>query len=345
MARKTRNELVAAWIRCELDPRERPLHCHHEKTIVIDGREAFVGGIDLTSLSGDRRDSSRHPARAAIGWHDVTSVVSGPVVSDVAEHFALRWREVTGEHVAVGRPEPGAGSSTVQFVRTVPEHVYDGLRQGSFGVLETYVRAIRSAERLIYIESQYLWSPEIVALLAEKLRDPPNDGFRMLVVLPGRPKGGSDDTRGALAELIDADGDAGRVLGCSLYAPAGSVADLIYVHAKVAVIDDRLLIVGSANLNDHSMFNDTEAALVTDDAELAMETRHRLWAEHLECSLAEASGDPAELIDQVWRPRCEDQSRRRRDGQPMTHRISRIDGASRRSARMLGPLQGLLVDG
>ena len=166
-------------------------------------------------------------------------------------------------------PIPPHGSSTVQFVRTVPEHVYGGLRQGSFGVLETYVRAIRSAERLIYIESQYLWSPEIVALLAEKLRDPPHDRFRMLLVLPGRPKGGSDDTRGALAELIAADGGAGRVLACSLYAPAGSVADLIYVHAKVGVIDDRLLIVGSANLNDHSMFNDTEAALVTDDAELA----------------------------------------------------------------------------
>jgi phosphatidylserine/phosphatidylglycerophosphate/cardiolipin synthase-like enzyme len=164
-------------------------------------------------------------------------------------------------------------------------------------------------------------------------------------VLPGRPKGGSDDTRGALAELIDADGGAGRVLACSLYAPAGSIADLIYVHAKVGVIDDRLLIVGSANLNDHSMFNDTEAALVTDGAELATATRHRLWAEHLECSIAEASGDATELIDQVWRPRSEDQNQRRRAGRPMTHRISRIDGASRRSARLLGPLQGLLVDG
>ena len=52
-------------------------------------------------------------------------------------------------------------------------------------------------------------------------------------------------------------------------APPGPVADLIYVHAKLAVIDDRILILGSANLNDHSMFNDAEAALVTDDAELA----------------------------------------------------------------------------
>ena len=61
--------------------------------------------------------------------------------------------------------------------------------------------------------------------------------------------------------------------------------------------------------------------------------------------MAEASGDATDLIDQVWRPRCEDQYQRRRTGRPMTHRISRIDGASRRSARLLGPLQGLLVDG
>ena len=152
------------------------------------------------------------------------------------------------------------------------------------------MRAIRSAQRLIYIESQYLWSAEIVALLAEKLREPPHDRFRMLLVLPGRPKGGSDDTRGALAELIAADGGAGRVLASSLYAPSGSVADLIYVHAKVGVIDDRLLIVGSANLNDHSMFNDTEAALArtTPDWPPRPVTGP---GRHLECSLAEASGN------------------------------------------------------
>src|SRR5947209_15076709 len=45
-----------------LDRHERPMHCHHEKTIVIDDRVAFVGGIDLTELAGDRLDSTAHPA-------------------------------------------------------------------------------------------------------------------------------------------------------------------------------------------------------------------------------------------------------------------------------------------
>src|SRR5262245_4161528 len=55
--RQMRDELTAGTrIRCELDSRERPLHCHHEKTIVIDDRVAFVGGMDLTSQAGDRYD-------------------------------------------------------------------------------------------------------------------------------------------------------------------------------------------------------------------------------------------------------------------------------------------------
>jgi phosphatidylserine/phosphatidylglycerophosphate/cardiolipin synthase-like enzyme len=346
MAVGVRDELRRAGpIRCVLDKHERPLHCHHEKTIVIDGRIAFVGGIDLTSVSGDRRDSQRHPARAGVGWHDVAAVVEGPVVADVGAHFALRWHGVTGERLPVAPAPAEAGASAVQLVRTVPEHTYPGLERGSFGILETYARAIRSARELIYIESQYLWSPEITQLLADALRHPPSDRFRVLIVLPGKPYGGADDTRGALAELVSADGGAGRVLACALYAPAGPIADLIYVHAKVAVIDDRVLIVGSANLNDHSMFNDTEAALVTDDAGLAAATRRRLWAEHLECGEDDVDGDPADLIDTRWRPRADEQLERRRRGQPMTHRLSRLDGVSLRSARLLGPLQGLLVDG
>ena len=109
-ARKVRDELRRAGpIACVLDKHERPLHCHHEKTIVIDGRVAFVGGIDLTSMAGDRRDSQRHPPRADVGWHDVAAVVEGPVVADVAAHFALRWRGVTGEHLPASPPPAGRG--------------------------------------------------------------------------------------------------------------------------------------------------------------------------------------------------------------------------------------------
>jgi phosphatidylserine/phosphatidylglycerophosphate/cardiolipin synthase-like enzyme len=345
-ARRVRDELRRAGpIKCALDAHERPLHCHHEKTIVVDDRVAFVGGIDLTAFGGDRRDTPAHLPRARLGWHDAAARLEGPAVADVARHFALRWMAVTGQDVPVADAQDSPGSSTVQFARTIPEHIYAACDDGSFGILESYVRTLSAARRLIYIESQYLWSPEIVDVLAEKLRRPPDERFRLVLVLPRKPKGGGDDTRGALAELIEADGGAGRVLACCLNACSAHVADPIYVHAKLAVVDDTRLILGSANLNDHSLFNDTEACIVTDDADLARSTRLRLWAEHLERSPDDVAGDPTELVDRVWRPIAEEQLERRRAGLPLTHRLMRLAHVSRRSDRLLGPLQGLLVDG
>src|SRR5438270_678687 len=102
--RKVREQLMAGTrIRCALDARERPMHCHHEKTIVVDGRIAFVGGIDLTSFNGDRWDTQRHPARGALGWHDAAARIAGPAVQDVADSFAMRWQAITGETLPPGQ--------------------------------------------------------------------------------------------------------------------------------------------------------------------------------------------------------------------------------------------------
>src|SRR5512132_2347877 len=105
--RKMRERLCAGTkIRCALDAKERPMHCHHEKTIVVDDRVAFVGGIDLTSEAGDRFDSSGHRARGQVGWHDASARVAGPAVADIAEPFRVRWRGVSGEEAA----SAGAGA-------------------------------------------------------------------------------------------------------------------------------------------------------------------------------------------------------------------------------------------
>jgi phosphatidylserine/phosphatidylglycerophosphate/cardiolipin synthase-like enzyme len=332
-------------IRCALDAKERPLHCHHEKTIVVDDRVAFVGGIDLTAESGDRYDVNDHVARARIGWHDMTARLEGPVVGDVARHFCMRWREVTGETLASPRPSPTAGDRRVQIVRTVPERIYRAVPRGDFSILESYVGALRGATELVYLENQFLWSPEITEILRDKLERPPSDRFRILLVLPVKPATGTDDTRGALAELVEADRGAGRFLACTLYARHGSVCEPVYVHAKVGVVDDSWLTIGSANLNEHSLFNDTEMNLVTHDAELTRETRLRLWAEHLEVPAHEIAGDPTAVIDGRWKPISSEQLDRLRSGAALTHRIVRLPGVSRRSERLLGPLQGLVVDG
>jgi phosphatidylserine/phosphatidylglycerophosphate/cardiolipin synthase-like enzyme len=330
-------------IACVLDDRERPLHCHHEKLLIVDGRTAFVGGIDLTDLGGDRFDSPAHLPRGRIGWHDATSRVEGPAVADVAAHFALRWQETTGEDLEPAAA-PEAGSVAVQVVRTIPNGVYERVPRGDFRILESYVRALRSAERLIYLESQFLWSPELVSVLAEKLRNPPADEFRVVVLLPAQPKNGKEDTRGQLGVLAEADAGRGRFLPCTLV-QQGVGGRQVYVHAKIGIVDDRWLTIGSANLNEHSLFNDTEMNIVVQDAELARAVRLRLWSEHLSCDAAELEGDPAALVDERWRPVAEEQLARRERGEPPAEKLMMLPHISRRTKGVLGPLNGFLVDG
>ena len=316
-------------IRMALDSKERPMHCHHEKLAVIDGRVAYIGGIDLTALAGNRLDTSDHPERDSIGWHDATTRVHGPLVQDVADHIALRWFEVTGERFQPACDVSQQGDVRAQFVRTVPNSIYDAIPRGDFRILEAYVRALRSAERFIYLESQFLWSPEIVRILQAKLADPPNDEFRLVLLLPAQPNNGADDTRGQLGVLADADRDQ-RMVACTLYQPGRT--DQVYVHAKIGIVDDRWLCIGSANLNEHSLYNDTEACLITTDEALVRDTRLLLWSEHLRRD--DVDGDPHTVIDQMWRPTA--------DG---GERLALLPNVSRRTRRFLGPLNCLLVDG
>jgi phosphatidylserine/phosphatidylglycerophosphate/cardiolipin synthase-like enzyme len=323
------------------------MHCHHEKLAVIDGRVAYVGGIDLTLLAGDRLDSREHPARGAIGWHDAAMRVEGPLVGDVAAHIAMRWHEVTGDELAVAECA-ASGSTTAQFVRTIPNNVYDAVPRGDFRILEAYRRALLSAERLIYLESQFLWSPEVTFVLADKLRNPPCDDFRVIALLPARPNNGADDSRGQVGILIDADKDSGddttRFLSCTLYQP-GPGGHPVYVHSKAAIVDDAWLTVGSANLNEHSLFNDTECNIVVRDPALAREVRLRLWEEHLERPRAKIDGDPARVFDDLWKPLAEERlERRRRDGWA-DGKLTLLPHVSRRCEAILGPLNGLFVDG
>ena len=331
-------------IRTALDSRTGASHCHHEKVIVIDDRIAYVGGIDLTIDGGDPYDTPNHRARGGIGWHDVATRIEGPAVQDVAEHFRLRWGAATGEPLPAP-PEPAkAGEVELQIVRTLPAGTYKAVPEGDYSILESYLSVLRSAERIVYLENQFLWSPEVVDVLADKLAHPPHDDFRVVVLLPARANDGADISRGQVAALIDADEGDDRFLACTVYAREGKLRDIVYVHAKVGVVDDHWLTVGSANLNAHSLLNDTEMNIVTHDEEIARSTRLRLWAEHLERDEDEIAGNPATVFDELWRPIATEQLHRIERGEPLTHRLVRLPGVSRRRRRLLGPLQSHLYD-
>lgn len=155
------------------------------------------------------------------------------MVADVAEHFRQRWTAVTREPLPTPKTPDPVGWLTIQFVRTVPEKTYDFAPRGEFTVLDTYLRALRSARHLVYLENQFLWSPEIADVLIDKLRHPPDDDFRAVLVLPCKPSNGADTTRGHLGRMIDADDGHRRLLAVTLTTRDGANSVPVYLHAKL----------------------------------------------------------------------------------------------------------------
>ena len=102
-------------------------YSHHEKTVVVDDRVAFVGGIDLTLDGGDPFDSPKHPSHGHPGWHDVAVRIEGPAVADVAEHFRLRWHGASDEWLPEPPEQEPCGDVELQVVRTIPEGVFGAL--------------------------------------------------------------------------------------------------------------------------------------------------------------------------------------------------------------------------
>ncbi len=296
-------------ILCRLDHSAQWSHCHHQKAVVIDGQVAFVGGMDLTTFSGDRWDTASHPLRAGVNWHDAQLQIEGEAVADVERNFLQRWEAVTGDadlphHVP--RVEPG-WNTPVQIVRTVLKRVYPFAPDGEFGIHYAYLHALRGARRLVYLENQYLWSPYIMAALREAIRRPRHEAFRIVVVLPAHAGNGKWDNDKHVEQLLKADAGRGIV---SVYAPYTAGPNMggrpfsyrpVYVHAKVAVIDDEWLTVGSANLNDRGLATDGELNALVHDPELARRVRVDLWSEHLGLPREQVEGaDPIDLVDREW---------------------------------------------
>ena len=111
----------------------------------------------------------------------------------------------------------------------------------------------------------------------------------------------------------------------------------MYVHAKLGIVDDEWMTIGSANLNEHSLFNDTEVNVATDDRELIRDTRLRLWAEHLRPpGRRPVDGDPTDVVDNLWRPTAEEQAAprtRRRAPHPPAHAAPRACPAAPAASR------------
>src|SRR6266516_683554 len=255
---------------------------------------------------------SNEEERTPHNWHDAHAIIEGPAVGDVERNFRQRWNEVVQRHewdyqLLVPEhplPPPLESTSLVQVARTIPAHTYSfAPEDGIQGIAQLYAKALSNAQHFVYLENQYLWihafygidrprlgtdSPDMERNIRE-LAAALQRGATVAMVLPDHPNVGRAFTDAGLARLREEAPDAaaqGRIQAFCLAASATvegeEVYRPIYVHAKVTIIDDLWSTVGSANLNNRGMRDDTEMNVATLDAELARGLRMLLWAEHLE---------------------------------------------------------------
>jgi phosphatidylserine/phosphatidylglycerophosphate/cardiolipin synthase-like enzyme len=249
--------------------------CHHQKVLVVDDKLAFCGGGDI---SVDRWDSPAHrdDDRRRImpkqefhaPRHEVTMMVDGEAARTLGELCRERWFRASGERLepppdAGGDPWPDhvpvqLGRAAVAIARTEPEWkkrpMVDEIRQLTLA-------CIAEARDTIYLENQYFTSPLVTEALAARLAEP--DGPEVVLISTGHAPSWFDHltmdrARGAMIERLRAADVFGRFRA---FWPATRGGETIVVHSKVTVIDDRLVRVGSANLNNRSAGFDTECEL------------------------------------------------------------------------------------
>ncbi len=244
-------------------------------------------------------------------WHDAHAILEGLAAADVEHNFRQRWNDVVKRHhmdEALLIPEhplpaPVESKALVQVVRTIPEHTYSFDPNIVRGIAQIYAKAFANAQHFVYLENQYFWlhayygidiamlgpdSPEMdrnIRELGAALRR----GATMSIVLPDHPNVGRAFTEAGLERLRQEAPEAaaqGRIqafsLGTSTTRDGVEHYRPIYVHAKVAVIDDLFSTVGSGNLNNRGMRDDTEMNVATLAPELARGLRIMLTAEHLD---------------------------------------------------------------
>ena len=245
--------------------------CHHQKAIIIDDAVAFCGGGDI---SVDRWDSDQHldddPRRCqpsgvfSAPRHETMCVMDGAAAKALGDLARERWFKATWERIVPETvdSDPWPEGLAVDFhdtpvgiARTEPSY---GGRHEVRENERLHVEAIRGARKLIYMENQYFTSPVIAHALAERLDEP--DGPEIVLVSTGSSPSWFDsmtmDT--ARAEVLFRLESADRHNRFFAFTPHTSTGERIIVHAKMSIIDDEVIRIGSTNLNNRSFGFDTE---------------------------------------------------------------------------------------
>jgi phosphatidylserine/phosphatidylglycerophosphate/cardiolipin synthase-like enzyme len=255
---------------------------HHQKFAVIDGRVGFVGGIDFSAGhwddsdhrpdNPDRVDSKGNPYEPC---HDLQTFFSGPAVQELVDLFFHHWSIAGRQMLELLRPpddihydiEPSHSlpASRIALSRTAARTILP-IRDSVVEIRSLFLDAIAASTRLIYIENQYFSSQAVYKALVDRMKAKEGTKLEIVIVLPGKMHAFFEELSLGLTQmrmtrsLRKVADDTGHSLGIYWTAANGTEGGEIqtYIHAKLILIDDRFLSVGSANTTNRSMGLDSE---------------------------------------------------------------------------------------
>ena len=287
--------------------------CHHQKVIVIDDTLAFAGGGDIGPDRWDtpehlddnpRREKTRRDNKCFDSRHEVMGLVDGEPAAALGELFRDRWRRATGETITTNSlnrkprwpakvPPAFTNISTGVSRSQAAWRSYPEVRECE----ALHVAAIRAARTCIYMENQYFTSPLIAGELAERLAEP--GGPEVILISTEHSPSYFDQvtmdrTRLRFIQTLMTADRGGRF---RIYSPVTALGRTIIVHAKLTIIDDTLLRIGSANINNRSFGFDTECDLSLEASGPGSATNRAQILRFRNQLLAHWLGGPRELLD------------------------------------------------
>ena len=245
------------------------LYVMHAKTMIVDGEVAYVIG---SPFKQDYWDTSQHlindPRREPEDVrpvHDMSVKLNGGSVYYVEEFFIEIWNYISKkEFNGLGKinPHPKTNASkgeSVQIVRSITPETLN--KKGELGIFEGYRKAIAQANDFIYLENQFFTNSSMLKALKNILKT--NDDLQLIMVINENPdipgykrwQNQAIEKLGikSVEDILEHPQIGIFTLWSSEMRKEQFKIQPIYVHTKMAVVDDIWATAGTANLDGSSL--------------------------------------------------------------------------------------------
>ena len=232
-----------------------PNHRDHRKLLIVDGRTAFLGGINISSVysSGSFGRGSEDPVDPKNGWRDTDVKIDGPVVAEFQKLFIRTWEKQKGSALAQRDYFPVVAPPGNEIVRAIGSSPNDEYSL----IYLTLISAITNAEKQVYITNAYFVpDPQLLKALLEAAAR----GVDVRLILPSHSDSATVFHAGRwhYSDLLKG--------GVRIYERKGAL-----LHSKTAIIDGVWSCVGSSNLDWRSALDNDEINAVILGREFAQQ--------------------------------------------------------------------------